>query len=714
MPNYSYPPMESRKVMGRRITRVDGTAKASGRAKYNSDVKPAGTIYAAILHSPHAHAKVKSVDTSAAEKMEGVTGVRVISGPGTEIQWGLTEIAVASARTEEIARDAVRAIKVEYEVLPHLVREERLDKAGNRAKPAGEQVTGDPDAAFKQADVTHEGEYGIPVITHCCLEPHGQVVAFNGTKAEFWPSTQNVSAVGSDLAKGLEIQATNVHTHMDYIGGGFGSKFQADRWGIEAAQLSKMSGGKPVKLFLERAAELVIAGVRPSVYGKVKVGAQKDGTLTVWDSLTWNTAGFTGGNLNADLFPYVFRNVPNRRINHTTVATNCGGSRAWRAPNHPQVSYITCAALDDLAHKLGMDSLDFFLKNVQFTARPEVYRSQLQQCADMIAWKKNWHPRGDKTAGPVKRGLGIGVGTWNGAGHASQCRANIHPDGSVEVELGSQDLGTGTRTVILQVAAETLGIRMDGIKLNIGDNNYPVSGASGGSTTVGGVCASTRIATVNALEKLFEVVAPALGTDKDNLEAVDGKIQVKGNPAKSLTWKAACAKLGVKTISEIGAHDPRNPRGLSTLGVGGVQMADVSVDVETGVVKINKIVGVQDCGLIVNPKLADGQMYGGIIMGVCAALMEERVMDELSGKCLNADMEFYKLAGIADIGEIEVKMDITPEHDKRGIIGLGEPATVPTIAAIANAVTNAIGVRVPTLPLTSRNVLNALAGRRLA
>jgi xanthine dehydrogenase YagR molybdenum-binding subunit len=706
--------MESRKVMGRRLSRLDGRDKASGRAKYNSDVRPAGTVHAAILHCPHAHCRIKSIDTSAAEKMQGVTGVRVMAPAGTEIQWGNAEVAVAAARTEEIARDAVRAIKVEYEVLPHLVREDRLDRAGNRAKPAGEQVQGDPDAAFRQAEVVHEGEYGIPVITHCCLEPHGQVVAWSGDKVEFWPSTQNVSAVGDDLAKGLEIPAANVHTHMDYIGGGFGSKFQADRWGVESAHLSKMSGGKPVKLFLERAPELTIAGVRPSVYGKIKVAATKDGKLTAWDSLTWMTSGFTGGNLNADLLPYVFRNVPNRRINHTAVATNTGGSRAWRAPNHPQVSYITCAALDDLAAKLNMDPLDLFLKNADFSVRPDVYRSQLQQAADMIQWKKNWHPRGDKTSSHIKRGLGLAVGTWGGAGHASQCRANIHPDGSVEVELGSQDIGTGTRTIITQVAAETLGLPMGAIKLNIGDNRLPRSGASGGSTTVGGVAASTRIATVNALEKLFEAVAPTLGSDKDNLEAVDGKIQIKGTPAKSLTWKQACAKLGVNKISENGAHDPRNPRGLSTLGVGGVQMADVSVDTETGRVTMNRVVAVQDCGLIINPKLADGQVHGGIIMGIAAALFEERVMDEASGKYLNPDMEFYKLAGAADIGEIDVKMDITPEHDKRGVIGLGEPATVPTIAAIANACANAIGVRVPVLPLTPRNVLNALAGRRMA
>jgi xanthine dehydrogenase YagR molybdenum-binding subunit len=426
------------------------------------------------------------------------------------------------------------------------------------------------------------------------------------------------------------------------------------------------------------------------------------------------TGGFTGGGLNADLLPYVYRNVPNRRINHTAVSTNSGGSRAWRAPNHPQVSYVTCAALEDLAAKLNMDPLDLFAKNADFTARPAVYRSQLTKAAEMIEWKKRWHPRGDKSAGVVKRGLGLAVGTWGGAGHASQCRANIHPDGTVEIEMGSQDIGTGTRTIITQVAAETLGLPMNAIKLVIGDNKLPPSGASGGSTTVGGVSSSTRIATVNALEKLFETVAPGLGAPVDQLEAVDGKIQVKGNAAKSLTWKAACSKLGVKPISETGANNPQNTRGLNTLGVGGVQMADVSVDTETGVVSINKVVAVQDCGLIINPKTADSQVYGGVIMGICAALMEERVMDELTGRCLNQDMEFYKLAGIGDIGEIQVHMDITPEHDKRGVIGLGEPATIPTIACIANACANAIGVRVPTLPLTPRNVLNALAGRRMA
>lgn len=701
--------MDKRRVMGTRVSRVDGLAKSTGRAKYASDLNKPGLLFGALLTSPHAHARVKSVDVAEAKALKGVTSVRVIADAGTEIQWAGAEIAAVAAVSEEVAKDAVRKIKVEYEVLPHMVREEDLSKVGARAKPAGERVTGDPDQGFQQADAVVEADYGIPVITHCCLEPHGQAVQWNGDKIDFWPSTQNVSGIGGDLAKSLQLPAANIRVTMDNVGGGFGSKFAADRWGVEAAHMSKESGGKPVKLMLDRAQELTIAGVRPSHFAKIKVGAKKDGTITAWQSQSWSTGGYGGGGTSP--LPYVFTNIPNQRLNHTAVSTNCGGVRAWRAPNHPQATYLTCSALEDLAAKLKMDPVDLFAKNADFTARPEVYRKQLKMAADAIEWKKLWRQRGDSGSGPVKRGLGLGINTWGGGGHNSQCRTNIHADGSVEVELGSQDLGTGTRTIIMMVAAETLGLPVSAINLKIGDNALPPSGPSGGSTTVGGVSSSTRKSTLNALEKLFEAVAPGLGATPDNLEAVDGRIQVKGDSSKNLTWKAACNKLGVKTISEMGANEQKNPGGLNSAGVGGIQMADVSVDTETGIVKLNKFVAVQDMGLVINPKLAESQIYGGVIMGICSALFEERVMDQQTGRVLNADMEFYKLAGIGDIGEIKVILDISPEHDQRGVVGLGEPACVAVTVAIANAVANAIGVRVPQVPLTADRVLAALERR---
>lgn len=713
MPNYSWPPMASRKVMGQRLSRTDGIEKASGRAKYNSDLNKPGMLHAVLLTSPFAHAKVKSIDTSAAEKHTGVAAVRVIAPAGTEIQWAGWEIAVVAASTELAARDAVNKIKIEYDMLPHVVVENDLKKVKTRAKPAGEQLEGDPDQAFKDADVTLEGSYGIPTLTHCCLEPHGQVIGWGADgKVEFNPSTQSVTSIRGDLARLLNIPATDIHVHQDHIGGGFGSKFQPDRWGVEAAQLSKAAGGKPVKLFLERSTELMIAGCRPSGFLNVKLGAKKDGTLTAWQSESWASGGIGGG--GSPPIPYVFTKVPNRRQNHTAVSLNTAPIRAWRAPNHQQASYLTCAPLEDLAAKLKMDPLEMFLKNANLTQREDTYVRQLKKAAELSDWKKLWHPRGDSGKGPIKRGLGIGVNTWGGAGHDSTARTTIHPDGTVEVELGSQDLGTGTRTIIAQVAAETLGLRVPDIRVKIGDTNYPPSGTSGGSTTVGGVTSSTRKATVNALDKLLAEVAGGLGAPAEQLEAVDGKIQVKGNAAKSLTWKAACQKLGVKTVSETGSNVPREAakEGLNTGGVGGVQIADVSVDVETGVVKMNKLVAVQDIGLVVNPKTAESQVFGACIMSICGALMEERIMDELTGRMLNADMEFYKLAGIKDIGEIVVHFEIDELNDKRGVIGLGEPPAIGGIAAISNAVANAIGTRVPTVPMSPMNVLDALSGRK--
>ena len=708
MPDYNWPPMEKRKMIGKATKRLDGPMKSTGRAKYATDLNQKDLLHAALLTSPHAHARVVSVDTSAAEKIPGVTAVRVLSGPGTEIQWQGTEIAAVAATTEEVAIDATTKIKVQYEILPHLVKEEDLAKAGPRAKAAGEQTKGDPDKAFQEAEATIDGYYGIPVITHCCLEPHGQSIEWKGDHVNFWPSTQNVSGIGGDLSQNLKVPATNIHVTMQYVGGGFGSKFGADRWGVECAQLSKASGGRPVKLFLDRATELMIGGNRPSAYAKVKVAGMKDGTITGWQSESWATGGFGGG--GSPPLPYVF-DVPNQRKNHTAVSINAGGQRAWRAPNHQQACYLTCTAIEDFAAQIKMDPLEVFDKNAGLTQRADVYRAQLAKGAELIDWKKKWHQRGDSGSGNIKRGLGLAVHTWGGGGHNSQCRTNIHPDGTVELELCSQDLGTGTRTIITQVAAETLGLPMGAITLKIGDSSLPPSGPSGGSTTVGGVSSSTRKSTVNALEKLFEAVAPSLGSPADQLEAVDGRIQVKGNSAKSLTWKAACQKLGVNKISEMGANDQRNPGGLNSSGVGGVQMADVSVDIETGIVRMNKMVAVQDMGLVINPKTAESQIHGACIMGICAALMEERIMDEQTGRMLNAEMEFNKLAGIGDIGEIVAHLDITPEHDKRGVIGLGEPPAISTITAIANAVANAIGVRVTNVPLTPNRVLEALEKR---
>ncbi|MGH9396251.1 MAG: xanthine dehydrogenase family protein molybdopterin-binding subunit [Terriglobia bacterium] len=708
---YDWPAADDRRLIGKSISRIDGPAKSSGRAKYTLDINLPGMLFGKMVTCPYAHAKVTALDTSTAEKMPGVKGVHVMQGVGKEIQWGGDEIVEVVAVTEDQAEDAVRAVKVEYQQLPFLVNEADLgkDKSSSRTSQASTKKVGDPETAFKDSDaVVHEGDYGIPVIVHCCLEPHGHVAQWTGPQnLRTYSSSQGVSVYPAQFANALSIPASNVETICQYIGGGFGSKFSIDRWGVSTAQLAKQTG-KPVKYLLQRSHEMEVAGCRPSGFAHIKVAAKKDGTLTAWESDCWGTGGPSPSGVLP--IPYVLTEIPNLIQRHTFVSTNIGPARAWRAPNHPQSALLTMAALDDLAAKLNMDPLQFLMKNADLASesRGKVYREELQKAAELAEWSKYWHPRGDKTSGHIKRGLGTSIHTWGGRGHASNCQITIESDGSVTAELGSQDLGTGTRTVIAIVMAETLGLPVEAVKVRIGDSHYPYDGPSGGSTTVGGVSSSTRRAAVDAANQLFAAVAPGLGVPADQLMAVQGRIQAKSDSSKSLTWKQACQKLGMNKVQSHGKNPGPCPDLISS-GVGGAQIADVSVDTETGQVKINRMVAVQDCGLIIDMKTAKSQVYGALIMGISYGLFEDKIMDNVTGRMLNPNMEFYKLAGIGDIGKLVVHMMTGPGYDERGVIGLGEPPVISPGAAISNAVANAIGVRVPTLPLTPDRVLAAIA-----
>jgi xanthine dehydrogenase YagR molybdenum-binding subunit len=368
------------------------------------------------------------------------------------------------------------------------------------------------------------------------------------------------------------------------------------------------------------------------------------------------------------------------------------------------------SAMEDCAAKMGMDALDFFLKNIEFAPENlrDVYREEFGIAADLIGYRQKAHLRGDKTPGPIKRGLGISLHTWAGQGHNSICNVTIHPDGSVVTNIGSQDLGVGTRTCIGMVVAESLGLPLAAVQVNIGRNSYPVDGASGGSSTIGGVSSSSRRAAIAALDELLKKVAEKLEISADKLEAYDGKIREIDNPSKSMDWKEACRLLGQTSITQQGQHRPGARTELTGSGVGGVQIADVSVDIETGIVTMNEIVAVQDVGLVINLKLAESQMFGALIMGVAYSLYEEAVYDQQTGRMLNPDMEFYRLAGLSDVGKFKVHMMTGKGYDERGVIGIGEPPVISPGAAISNAVANAIGVRVPMLPLTPDRVLTAL------
>jgi xanthine dehydrogenase YagR molybdenum-binding subunit len=705
MTNINWPPKEKRKLIGTRIDRLDGPAKSSGAAKYSLDIQRPNMLYGKILGAPIAAGTLKSLDTKAAEAIPGVEVVHVMKEPGQKINWAGEEIVALAATSEEIAADAIHLIKAEYEPAEPQVDDTDPGKVTGRPRT---QTVGDPEKAFGEAAATVSGRYGVSMITHCCLEPHGQVSEFTDDGSlKVWPSTQSVSGVAGQLTDASGLPANKIQVDCQYMGGGFGSKFGPGSVGAVGVTMAKKAG-KPVKLLLDRDLELMTAGNRPSAYADIKLAADKEGHVIAWDSKAWGTAGmanFGGG----PQLPYVFM-PPNRTLRSQGIPTNRGQPAAWRAPNHPQGCLITMAAMDDLAAKLGIDPLEFFLKNLDLTpqALRETYREELGIAADLIGYKQKVHLRGDTTKGPIKRGLGISLHTWGGAGHASACDVTINPDGSVVANIGTQDLGVGTRTCVGIVVAESLGLPLDAVQVNIGRNSYPADGASGGSSTIGGISSSSRRAAIAALDDLLKRVADELKISADKLEAVDGKIQQTDNTGKFISWKDACKLLEQTSITQQGKHTQGQRTELTGSGVGGVQIADVSVDVETGIVTMNEMVAVQDCGLIIDLKTAESQVYGAMIMGVSYSLFEEAVYDRQTGRMLNPDMEFYRLAGLSDVGKLRVHMMTGKGYDERGVIGIGEPPVISPGAAISNAVANAIGVRVPTLPLTPDRVLAAL------
>lgn len=702
-------------LIGEDQTRLDGVDKASGYAKYTADMNQEGTLYARLLTCKHAKAKVTRLNVDAAKQIQGVHTIYIFKNEGDECAWDGELVAAVAAETGDQAEDGVRAIEVAYEVLEHFVDEEDLETAREREltkEGIVDKTSGDPDAAIAEADAVHEGYYGIATISHMCLEPHGAHCTWDedgdGPTLTARHSTQAVSTTGPQFASKFGLDATDVRVICNYVGGGFGSKFAADIWGWAAAQMAKDTG-RPVRLMLDRPTELKTPGTRPSGFGHCTIAGKKDGTITAWKSHYWGTSGPQGRTVDGNQLPYVF-DFENKKVETTGLMTNCGPNRAWRAPPHPQLCALTDPPITDLAAKLGLDPLEVYKKNLEKLDRQsadgkaDVYAAELDRAAELMEWEDKYHAPGEGGNGAVKRGVGVAMHRWGGRSVKCSCQVTIHPDGGAEVSLGSQDLGTGTRTVIGMVLADTIGQPLEKVKVNIGSNAYPKANPSGGSITVGSVTGATRRAALEALWQIYDKVAEKYGVPADDLDAFGGRIW--HDHKEVCTWKQACSLLGQMPVQTMG-DSPLND-GLTSSGVAGVQMADVSVDTETGIVTMNKMVAVQDCGAIINPLTARSQVYGGLIMGIAYALSEERVMDNKTGRYINADLINYKLPRIGDVGELVVEMYQPETEFGRGVIGLGEPPVISTGAAISNAVHNAIGVRVPVIPLTPKRVLEAL------
>ena len=680
------------KFISHSTTRIDAPAKLTGKARYSSDIQAEGWLYGMILRSKWPAAKIISVNLDKARQIPGIKAAITAKDFPQTIRFYGEEIAAVAGTSKQACMDALRAIEVKADVRHEFVVNENearkenspavWDGAANTSAPHVRE-NGSVDTAFPECAAVVEGFFTTPVQIHNPMETMGNTVSWTDEGVTAWASTQGISSVRDGLSGALQLDHSKVRVITEYMGGGFGAKFGAGVEGVLAAKLSKEAKA-PVRLMLTRFDQALAVGNRPSSFQKIKMGAKADGTLHAFDAENYGTGGIGaggdggGGGGGADIpMPYLYK-VPNTRVKQSAVAVNAGSSRAFRAPGNPPASFGMESAMDDLAVKLGMDPVEFRLKNDPSEIRQREYKIGVEK----FGWKEKYKKPGS-SPGVVKTGIGCAGAAWpaGGGSKSTQGEAQINPDGSIEIRLGVQDIGTGTRTVIAVVAAEILGLQPAQITVRVGDTRFPPGPGSGGSTT----CPSIS-------PTVFDVCQNAL----QQLQTQSGLADARGE-----NWFAACKKLGVNPLVVHGKWQ----EGLSASRACGVQFAEVEVDTETGMVTVKKILGVHDCGLIVNQLTLESQINGGIIMGMGYALYEERVMDDLSGVVLNPNFETYKLPGIADVPEIEIVLVNMPE---RGVIGIGEPATVPTAGAIANAVANAIGARVSSLPITPAKILAAL------
>lgn len=693
-------PNDKHKLLNQRITRVDGPLKVAGVARYTYDQRLPGMLYGRILRCPHGHARVTKIDTEAAARIPGVKAI--IEAPLTELRFAGAPVAAVAATTPEIAGDALRAIKVTYEVLPHVVHAKEAIKPGAPKVIAEENnlqekaKNGDPkkvEAAFANADEIVEAEYTSPRIHHACLETHGMVVDYRGgDSATIYASTQGTFTIPADAAKELGLQQSAVTSSVEHMGGGFGSKFGIGVEGMLACRLSKQTKA-PVKMMLTRYDEFVMAGNRSAAWQKLKAGVKKDGTIVAMQARQYRLGGIGQGSQAGQ--PYIYTMGDAYREIYA-LHTNEDSAIAMRAPGHPQASFAVESLVDELAYKIKMDPVEFRKKNL----RDPIYHRQLDRGAREIGWSRR-NPVAGGNPGPMKRGFGCAVGTWGGGGN-NQCKValTVSRDGSVVVAVGTQDLGTGTRTYTRAIVAEELGLGIKDVKEQIGNSKLGGANPSGGSTTAPSLSPSVKDAAIKTRLLLAQRVAPLLGNPKpEEVVFADGRVSANG---KSLTWREACASLPAAGIT--GNGEWRSD--LQTRGVHGVCFAEVEVDVETGHVKPIKMIHLQDGGLPLNRLTFESQINGGMIQSLGMALWEERVMDAQLGMQLNPGFGDYKLPGSLEMPEM---VPIIDDDDKReAVIGIAEGCNIPSVGALANAVFSATGLRIRELPITPDKILMGL------
>ena len=740
-------------VVGTRPIRHDGADKVTGRALYGADFAMAGLIHGAILRSPHAHARVKSIDTSKAEALEGVKAVvtaQDLADPGdklVDLGEGATRLAYilgnvlardkvlykghaiagVAAASLHVAQEAVQLIEVDYELLSPVLTAPDAMEAGApllheamRGKELGEEADqpsnvadhfrhslGDVDKGFAEADLIVEREYNTASVHQGYIEPHNATVLWNNDgRVLIWTSTQGSFVVRDTTACILGVPQSQVKVTPMEIGGGFGGKIPVYLEPV-AALLSKKTGN-PVKIVMSRQDVFESSGPTPGSYMKIKMGVTNDGKITAAQAYLAYEAGAYPGAMVVPGAMCVFAayDIENVVIDGYDVVVNKPSTAAYRAPGATNAAFATEPVVDEITEKLGLDPLEFRLKNAakEGSRRADGPKYPRIGCVEVLEAMKN-HPHYTAPLEGPNRGRGVSIGFWFNVGLESSCSISVNANGTVNLVEGSTDIG-GTRAAVAMQAAEVLGLAAEDVQPTVVDtDSVGFTAVTGGSRVAFATGLAAYEAAHDVKRQMIERAARIWEADVENIEFRKGVFHNNNGSSDQMTFSELAEQLGSTGGTVIG-RAAVNPPGVGGSFAGVI--TDVEVDPETGKVTILRFTSVQDAGKAIHPSYVEGQMQGGSVQGIGWAMNEEYFMSD-KGVMENSSWLDYRMPTSLDLPMIDtVIVEVPNPGHPFGARGVGEASIIPPPAALANAIYRAAGVRMNRLPMNPGAVMQAI------
>jgi xanthine dehydrogenase YagR molybdenum-binding subunit len=715
--------------------RYDGLVKVTGRAKYAAEFPVDNVAYAYIVQATIPSGTIASIDQAIANRAAGVYSIITpfnapkLTVPGnvnilqdTNVVYNGQPIAVVVARSLPEAQQAAKLLRIQYKEQPAkldfnaLLKDARPPKRGS-----GTSQRGDSAASLAKAAVVIDQTYSTPIQNHNPMEPHATIASWDGDKLSVYDATQGISGVQGSLAHAFSIPPANIRVQCPFTGGGFGCKGYVWSHTLLAAMAAKVAQ-RPVKLVLGREQMFGPVGSRPNTHQRVKLAATADGKLllTQHDSTCYTSliSDWTEGATGQTQLLYDSESLS---TSQPLVELNLGMGTWTRAPGEATGSVALEIAMDELAEKLNIDPIQLRLINHAEKDPRQGHpwsskhlRECYAQAAERFGWSKRTAQPGQRREGNKLIGYGMATANYNAGRRPSSAVVRFLPNGRVFVGVGTQDLGTGTYTILAQTAADALFMDPALVDVKLGDTTLPPSGGSGGSTTAASVCPGVYDAAMQAKFKLAQVAAsdpqsPLHGATAEDIHTKDGKLFLKSNPEKSETITTLIARNGNTPIEATATSEPAKDRDTFSSHSWGAIFAEVAVDADTHMVQVRRMVGTYDIGTLINQKTGTNQLIGGVVWGISMALHEETLIDKTYGRTVNENFAEYHVPVNADVHEIDVTALNIPDYkfNPLGSRGIGEIGITGAAAAIANAIYNATGKRVRDLPITLDKIMQA-------